>query len=68
MKEVNLSRGFEGSIPFFLAGIAAFLLIISFLTESFLLIWFTFPIIGAGLIYDHFYQKHIEKILKDMIK
>ncbi len=68
MEEVEISRGLEGSIPFFLAGIAAFILLLSFLTERFLLIWFTFPIIGVGLIYDHLYQKHVEKVLKDKIR
>ncbi|MBS3782753.1 MAG: hypothetical protein KGY66_01195 [Candidatus Thermoplasmatota archaeon] len=68
MEEVEVSRGFEGSIPFLLAGIAAVLLILSFLTDRFILIWLTFPIIGAGLIYDHLYQKHVKNALKDTIK
>jgi len=68
MEEVEISRGLEGSIPFILAGIAASILLLSFLTEHFLLIWLTFPVIGAGLIYDHLYQKHVENILKDMIR
>jgi len=68
LEEANISRGFEGSIPFILAGVALCLLIVSFLTDYFLLIWLTFPIIAAGLIYDHLYQKHVEKVLKDMIK
>jgi len=68
MEEVEISRGIEGSIPFVLAAIAASLLLLSFLTDSFLLVWLTFPIIGVGLIYDHLYQKHVEKVLKDTIK
>lgn len=68
MEEVEISRGLEGSIPFILAGVAAVLLAISFLTDYFLLIWLTFPIIASGLIYDHLYEKHVESLLKDMIK
>ncbi len=68
MEEVEISRGIEGSIPYILAAIAAALLIVSFLSDRFLLVWLTFPIIGVGLIYDHLYQKHVEKVLKDTIK
>jgi len=68
MDEVNISRGLEGSIPFILAGIASLILLTSFLIDYFLLIWFTFPLIVVGLIYDHLYQKHVERALKEMIK
>jgi len=68
LEKVSISRGLEGSVPYIMAGIAAFLLIFSFLTDRFLLIWLTFPIIAVGLIYDHLYQKHVEKVLRDMIR
>ncbi len=68
MEKVKISRGLEGSIPFILAGLAASLLLVSFIIDRYTLIWFAFPLIGAGLIYDHLYEKQMKKILKNKIK
>jgi len=68
LESVEISRGLEGSVPFILAGLAALILLFSFLSSRFLLIWLTFPLTGAGLLYDHIYQKQVEEALEKSIK
>ncbi|MFP4001618.1 MAG: hypothetical protein ACLFSM_02435 [Thermoplasmata archaeon] len=67
LDEVEMPRGLDGLIPFVLAAIAAFFLFIGFLFDYHMLIWFTFPIVGAGLLYDHLYEKQVEKALEETI-
>ncbi len=67
MEREDVSRGLDGSVPFIFAGIAAAVLLISFVTDRFLLTWLAFPLIGAGLIYDHLYEKQVEKALEERI-
>ncbi len=68
MEEVKLSRGLEGSVPFIMAGTAGILLLLSFIFDINFLIWFTFPLIGAGAVFDHLYQKKVDRLVEDRIK
>lgn len=67
MEKKVISRGIEGSIPYVLAVVAGLFLLISYFTELTILIWLVFPLVGAGLIYDHFYEKKMKRILKEEI-
>ncbi|MBS3816006.1 MAG: hypothetical protein KGY76_00395 [Candidatus Thermoplasmatota archaeon] len=67
MKKVSFSRGFEGWMPYVMAGTASVLLLLSFLFSVPILTWLAFPLIGAGLFFDHLYQKQIDKALKEMM-
>ncbi len=67
MKKVVLSTGFERWVPYLIALLAALLLIAAFLLNEPILIWFTFPLIAAGLLFDHMYQKQLEEAIRDMI-
>ena len=55
-------------LPYLSAGIASIFLIISYITDYFFLIGITFVFIGLGLILDHYYQKRLDKISKDIIR
>ncbi len=48
------------TLPYLLAVIAGCILLMSYLTDMFIIIWLTFPIIATGLIIDHFCQKQID--------
>ncbi len=67
LKKVGLSWSLENLVPYFLAGIASAFLLIGFFFNMTMLIWFTFPLIGAGLLYDHLYQKQVDEALKKII-
>ncbi len=67
MEKLDHPRGLEGSIPFIMAGAAGLLLLLSFVFDLYFLIWFTFPLIGTGVVYDHLYQKKVDRTLKNRI-
>ncbi|GEM_PF-3256594 len=68
LEEVKISTDLESIVPYILAGIAAFLLLTSHLFDLTILTWFTFPLIGAGVIYDHIYQKQVTESIKKVVK
>lgn len=55
-------------LPYIFAGIAALILLMSFLLDIVLLIWFTFPLIILGLILDYIYQKDLDNKAEYEIK
>ncbi len=67
MKKVALSSGLERWVPYLMAGSAALLLGLGFLFDVPFLTWLTFPLIGAGLLFDHLYQKQVDEAIKEMI-
>ena len=67
MKKVTISPGFERWIPYTMAGSAALLLFLGVFFNEPILTWLTFPLIGAGLLFDHLYQKQVNEAIEDMI-
>lgn len=68
MEEIHYPWTLYALTPYISASIAGLLLLFSYALSMPLLIWFTFPLIAAGLIVDHFYEKKIDEKTKDIIK
>jgi len=68
MKKIKVPMDLKSLIPYLFASLAAALLLSSFFFDGTVLIWLTFPLIGAGLIYDHLYQKWLDKKIRKKIK
>ncbi|MFW6145052.1 MAG: hypothetical protein ACOC55_05715 [Candidatus Natronoplasma sp.] len=68
MYKINLPWGLENLAPYIFAALAGTLLTVGFFSDRTFLIWFTFPFIGAGLLYDHLYEKQVEELIKRVIR
>ncbi len=67
MEELHYDFNTRAGLPYILAGMAAFILVLSFISDMDLLIWATFPLIALGLILDHIYQKELDRKARDEI-
>lgn len=67
MRKVTVTLGFERWFPYLMAGTAVVLLTLGFVLEEPILTWFTFPLIAAGLLFDHLYQKQVDEAIEGML-
>ncbi len=52
-------------MPYVMAGVAGLLILLSFLLNIPMAVWFAFPAIAAGLIIDHLVQRDLDRRAKE---
>ncbi len=68
MERVDFPWTINTILPYIFASGAGIVLLVSYLSGMFGLIWLTFPLILIGLIIDHYYQKKLDLKAKEETK